>query len=108
MTAEQIAIFLAGLFAPFLIQLLKGGKIKGTSALWLTFGISFVLAGVAEWLTGGLKLAINAGDPIAAMDAVQEAFLIIFTLSQGVYKFFQDKVKGIAAAFGTRLAGTNK
>lgn len=107
-TAQVVAIFLAGLFAPLIIQIFKGGKIKGSPALWLTFIVSFVLAGIAEWLTGGLKAAINIGDPIAAMDAVKEAFLVIFALSQVVYKFFWDKIEDGLQSLVKRVVGKAK
>ena len=54
MNAEAIALFVAGIIAPIVIQRLKGSALTGRWALWFAVAVSLALATVAQLLTGGI------------------------------------------------------
>jgi len=86
MTAETVGLFFAGLIAPILIQWLKKGKLEGRTALYLSFGVSVVLAVVCMLLTGELPAVGSAGDPAALIASVLEAAGVVFALATLLYK----------------------
>lgn len=79
MNAETLALFLAGLAAPYLANLVKG-QTSGAWAVWLALGVSVVCAAVALLLTGGLTDALT--DPTRLI----ERFGAVFALSTLIYK----------------------
>ena len=93
MTAEQLALFVAGLIAPFLTQLLKKwfGDLEAKPALWVSFGASAALAAVALFLTGGFKIACDLGNPLTCITGIVEAIGVVFGLATVIYKFFMSK-----------------
>ena len=93
MTAEQLALFVAGLIAPFLAQLLKKwfGGIEAKAALWVAFGASAVLAALAMLLTGGLAFACDLSNPLGCIAGVLESVGVVFGLATVIYKFFLSK-----------------
>lgn len=93
MTAEQLALFVASLIAPFAIQYLKKwfGDLEAVPALWVAFGTSVVLAGGALFLTGGLGLACDLSDPLHCIAGALEAVGVVFGLATVVYKFFMSR-----------------
>lgn len=78
MTAENLATFMAGLIAPYIIQWLKGSKVADKWALWLAVFVSILLAAIASLLTGG----IPAPDQFAARAAA------IMAISQMIWRQF--------------------
>ena len=95
MTAEQLALFVASLVAPFLIQYLKKwfGNLEAVNALWVAFGTSVVLGGLALFLTGGLGLACDLSDPLHCVAGAIEAVGVVFGLATVIYKFFLAQPK---------------
>lgn len=59
-SAQVIAAFVAGLLAPFVQEILFGAKIHGRAAAWLSMGVTFVVATLAFWVTGGFAGATGA------------------------------------------------
>lgn len=82
MSAEALAVFLAGIVAPFVVEFLKRGNLTGRIALWLAFGTSVVLAFMALLVTGGFDVGAIMADPTQLVGAVG----IVFSLATLVYK----------------------
>ena len=85
MGAQAFAVFVAGLVAPFVIQVIKnyfGQNDKG--ALWLAFGVSVVIAVVALLVTGELP---SVADPTQLGAAIG----VVFSIATVVYKQFMAK-----------------
>lgn len=72
MTAQNLATFLAGIIAPFVIQFVKGTKIDNRWALWLAVFVSVVLATVASILTGGIPTPDQFATQAAAVLAISQ------------------------------------
>jgi len=89
MTAEQLAVFVAGLIASPLTQLIK--KILGLAgwkALYAFFLVAFLLAAGAMFLTGELSVPKFVEDPVAMLTNLGEALASVFGLATVVYKVF--------------------
>lgn len=86
MTAEMVGLFFAGLIAPVLVQWLKKGKIEGRAALYLTFGVSALLAVACMLVTSELPPVGPAGDPVTLIASILEAAGVVFALATLLYK----------------------
>lgn len=51
---QTLALFIAGIIAPLLTQLVKGNRIKDRPAQWLAVAISYLLALIVFVATGGV------------------------------------------------------
>lgn len=91
MTAQTLALFIAGVIAPILTQWLKRGKIEGRAALYLTFGVSTLLAVVCMLVTGELPSLGSVGDPILLITSILEAAGVVFALATLLYKTFRPE-----------------
>lgn len=89
MTAEQLALFVGGLIAPFLIQYLKKwfGDVEAKAALWVALGVSAALAAACQLLTGGFAVDCTTG-PVGCIAGILEAIGVVFGLATVIYKFF--------------------
>ena len=87
-TAEALALLLAGFVAPYLAQVLKRlfGDVEAMPALWLSFVVSVLLAAVAMLITGALGWSMPPLDPIGLVSWVFELGLMVFGLATLVYK----------------------
>lgn len=56
---QVIAAFLAGFLAPFIQEILFGTKVQGRMAEWVSIGVTFVIATLATWGTGGFASAVS-------------------------------------------------
>ena len=83
MTAENLATFLAGILAPFIIQFIKGSKIDDKWALWLAVFVSVVLATIASVLTGGIPAPDQFATQAAAILAISQIIWRQFLKPQG-------------------------
>lgn len=72
MTTENLATFLAGLIAPFIVQWLKGAKVADKWALWLAVFVSILLASIASLLTGGVPAPDQFATRAAAVLAISQ------------------------------------
>jgi len=89
MTAEQLAVFVAGLIASPLTQLVKRIlSLSGWKALYTFFIVAFLLAAFAMVLTGELSVPEFVEDPIAMSVNLGEALSSVFGLATVVYKVF--------------------
>ncbi|MDA8216151.1 MAG: hypothetical protein M0Z94_00885 [Dehalococcoidales bacterium] len=92
MTAEALALLIAGIVAPFLVQFIKAGRLSGLWAFWLTVVVSVILAVIAELLTGGLP------------PSTEEFFVrasAVFALGQVIWRnVFKPAIEARAAALG--------
>lgn len=79
MNAQTIALFVAGLIAPYIANLVKTDRITGAWAAWLALLVSVVCALVALLVTGGLSDALT--DP----GKLVEKAGAVFALSTLVY-----------------------
>ncbi len=81
MDASQIAPWVAagilGFLQPFVQELFSRGKVTGRPAVWLTLAVSFVVGGLAVWLTGGLALV-----HVPAFTLLDPSPLFFFVLDQ--------------------------
>ena len=80
MDAQTLALFIAGILAPYITELLKRGQVEGKKALWLAFVVSVVLAIGALLVTGGLSVS----DPTQFAGAAGA----VFSLATIIYKQF--------------------
>ena len=93
MGAEALALLIAGLIAPWVIQAIKGWLgLSGAPAAWLTLVVSVVIAVVAVVVTGGLS-AIPWSDPVAAVQALGVIGGVVFTIASMVYKTLEGKAR---------------
>jgi hypothetical protein len=91
-TAEQIALLLAGIVAPFLINVIKNWLgWSGKPALWLSLACSVVIAVVAMLIAGQFQPS-DWSNPLLAADAILKACAIIFALATLIYKQFMAKL----------------
>ncbi len=92
-TAEALALILAGFVAPYLAQLLKRlfGDVEAMAALWLSFAVSVVLAGVAMLITGRLGWSAPPTDPVGLLTWIFELGLAVFGLATMIYKTWISK-----------------
>jgi len=91
-SAEQIALLLAGIVAPFVINVIKNWLgWSGKPALWLSFGCAVVVAVVAMLVAGQFQ-PIEWGNPLVAIEAVIKAAGVVFALATLVYKQFIAKL----------------
>lgn len=87
MTAEVLAIFIAGLVASPFIQFIKEkANVSGTVALWLTWILCGAIALVAQIATGELSLAMAIADPAVFFTELGLAFSAVLGLATIVYK----------------------
>ncbi|MCL5107904.1 MAG: hypothetical protein M1401_03355 [Chloroflexi bacterium] len=92
MTAEALALLIAGIVAPFIVQFVKAGRLSDLWAFWLTVLVSVLLATVAELLTGGLPPSTEAFFVRAAA---------VFALGQIIWRnVFKPAIEARAAAAG--------
>jgi divalent metal cation (Fe/Co/Zn/Cd) transporter len=93
MNAETVALLIAGLIAPWIIQAIKGWlKLQGPAAAWMTLVVSVAIAVIAVAITGGLA-AIPWSDPVAAVQALAAIGGVVFTIASLVYKTLGDRAK---------------
>lgn len=87
-TAELLALFVAGLIAPYLTQLLKilFGNTEGTRALWLSFGVAILISAVALLLTGEMGWVTPPTEPTLAFAWFAKYVGVVYALSTLVYK----------------------
>ena len=87
-TGEALALLIAGLVAPYLTQWLKGlfGGIEAKPALWLSFGISVVIAALALIVTGQLGWTAPPGEPVESISWFVQFAGAVFALATLVYK----------------------
>ena len=87
-TAEMLALFVAGLIAPYLTQFVKKlfGDHGGVPAVWLSFGVAMAISAVALILTGGLGWITPPTEPTAAFEWFAKYVGVIYALSTLVYK----------------------
>ena len=91
MSAEAIALLIAGLIAPWLAQAIKDWlKLSGGAAAWLAFVVSVVVALVAVVVTGGLA-AVPWADPPAAVVALAGICGAVFAIATLVYQSLWGK-----------------
>lgn len=88
MTAEMFALFVAGVVAPYLTQVLKKffGDTEGITALWLSFGVSVGISVAALVLTGELGWVSMPANPTAAIGWFVKYAGVIYALSTLIYK----------------------
>lgn len=60
MEAQIIAAALAGFASPFIQEILLGPRVSGRMAVLVNAGISFLLAFLATWVSGGFRDAAGA------------------------------------------------
>lgn len=87
-TAEALALLLAGFVAPILAQWLKRffGDVEALPALWLSFATAVVIAVIALFITGVLGWSAPPLDPIGLFSWFGELALAVFGLATLVYK----------------------
>ena len=87
-TAEMLALFVAGLFAPYLTQGLKKlfGNVEALPAVWLSFGVSIVVAALALVATGELGWVTPPTDPTQTFVWLAKYVGVIYGLATLVYK----------------------
>jgi len=93
MTAEQLAVWIAGLLSSPLTQLVKKlfGDIRGWKALWTFFGVSVILSFLAQLLTTEISITAILLDPIATTQSFLEAFVQVIGLATVIYKIWVDR-----------------
>jgi len=93
MTAEQFAIWIAGLLSSPLTQWVKKlfGDIKGWKALWTFFGVSVVLSFLALFLTKEISTRAILSDPISTIESFLAALVQVIGLATVIYKIFLDQ-----------------
>lgn len=88
---EQIATFIAGVVAPFIINLFKGdmsGKPAFALAVMTSVALGLTIKLVLPPAWGGLP---NTIDPSDALGAVGQ----VFAIATIIYKVFLEKRKGV-------------
>lgn len=82
-------IFVGGVLQPYLQEFLLRNKVSAQLSLLITAVVSFIIAGLAIWLTGGLSGIIlpqfALSDPSPFIGALIPYFTAVFTLSQLVF-----------------------
>jgi len=93
MTAEQLAVWVAGLIASPLTQWVKKtfGDIEGWRALWTFFGVSIVLSLLALLLTTEISITAMLTDPIVTMQNFLAALVQVIGLATVIYKIWIDQ-----------------
>jgi len=89
-SAQFIAMAAAGLIAPFVQEILVGKKIGGRTAGLISIGVTFVIATIAYWATGGFATAaaapaFNLVDPSAFFAFWWKLWLPVYGIAQLVY-----------------------
>ena len=89
-TGEALALLIAGLVAPYLTQWLKRlfGGLEAKPALWLSFGVSVVIATLALIVTGQLGWTAPPGEPVEVISWFAQFAGAVFALATLVYKTF--------------------
>lgn len=72
---QTLALFIAGIIAPLLTQLVKGNRIQDRSAQWLAVVISYLLAFIVFVATGGMP---SPDEFVAKGGAVTALAMIIY------------------------------
>lgn len=91
MSAEALALFIAGIVSPFLAQLVKEVLgLEGKVAAWAAFIVSMVIAILAMVLSGGFS-GISLDDPATAAGALVTKIGVVFTIATLVYKSLEGK-----------------
>jgi hypothetical protein len=68
-------------------------KISGKAAAWLLYGLLFLLAIPLTLAQGGLTgIKFDPGNPVAFMEAVGRAYLIIVGAASGLYAVTKKRV----------------
>ena len=92
-TARALAMLIAGLVAPYLIQWLKKlfGGLEARPALWLAFAAAVLLSALSLLVTGEMGWTPPAGEPVQAMTWFLEHVGVVFALATIVYHQFISK-----------------
>ena len=93
MNAEAVALFLAGLVAPWLVKVFNRAGWKGPRALWLSFVVSVVLAVIAQAATGGLATGLAWDDPVRLIGELAARAGVVFALGQLVFQSLKDRME---------------
>ncbi|CAK0747765.1 membrane hypothetical protein [Gammaproteobacteria bacterium] len=95
-TEQQLLLIglVAGMLAPFMVQLLKGGLgLSGGPAVVLTFVVAYVLGLVVALVTGA-KLPSWNGDPVAFCTELAQVAGIAFALATVIYESWLKRLDG--------------
>lgn len=57
---QMFAAIAAGIIAPFLQEIFFGARVSGRIAVALNAAVSFILAAIAFWASGGFRAAVGA------------------------------------------------
>jgi hypothetical protein len=93
---ESVLLVLAGITAPFITQLVKklfNNNPEDMGAIWVLYGVSFILAALA-WLASG-KMGTFTGDPINDVAVAGNAIAGAAGWATLVYNLFKTQVKKI-------------
>lgn len=90
LTAQVIAAAVAGIVAPFIQEIIFGAKVSGRIAGFINVGVTFVIATLAQWVTGGFAdadavPAFSFLDPSAFFAFWIELFTPVYAISQFIY-----------------------
>jgi hypothetical protein len=89
-SAQVIAAFVAGFVAPFVQEILMGARVHGRLAATANVAVTFVIATLAHWVTGGFANAVNSPafsliDPSAFFGYWWNVWAPVFVLSKIVH-----------------------
>lgn len=88
-TPATIVVFIGGILQPYVQEFIIKNRFSGRAALVVTAIVSFVIAGLAMYITGSFadvslpKFALNDPSPLIAY--ITPYFTAVFTLSQLVF-----------------------
>ena len=104
-SAQVIAAFVAGFLAPFIQEILFGAKVQGRMAEWVSIVITFVVAALATWATGGFagaagSPAFNLLDPSKFFAFWWQLWLPVFTVAKLVHGLTTSHAKGRGVSSG--------
>jgi hypothetical protein len=97
--SEVIAAFIAGFAAPFVQEILLGAKVSGRLAAAANVAVTFIVATLAHWMTGGFgdamtSPAFNLIDPSAFFGYWWAVWAPVFVLSKLTHSALTKYVRG--------------
>lgn len=89
-SAQVIAAGIAGVVSPFVQEILFGKKISGRAAGFITIAVTFAIAALAAWVTGGFadaqsSPAFSLLDPSAFFAFWWKLWAPVYAIAQVIY-----------------------